>query len=113
VGEDYSTPVKYWMPFNKNIGFHDAPWRSEFGKDIFLTKGSHGCINMPPDAAKKMYKYMERGVAVVVYELPGTENYDTEKVKIKTEDKPAAETPKTESKKTPEEKAPTEKTTEQ
>lgn len=76
-GEDYSTPVKYWMPFNGNIGMHDAPWRNQFGKDIYLTKGSHGCINMPPAAAKKVFKDIKRGVAVVVYELPGTENYDT------------------------------------
>ncbi len=77
-GEDYSTPVKYWMPFNGNIGMHDAPWRNQFGKDIYLTKGSHGCINMPPAAAKKVFKDIKRGVAVVVYELPGTENYDIE-----------------------------------
>lgn len=76
VGEDYETPVKYWMPFNKNIGFHDAYWRNEFGKDIYLTNGSHGCINMPPAKAKKMFKYIQRGVAVVVYELPGTESYE-------------------------------------
>jgi hypothetical protein len=86
VGEDYSTPVKYWMPFNKNIGFHDASWRDEFGKDIYLTKGSHGCINMPPKAAKKMFKYIKRGVAVVVYELPGTESYDKDKDEIAKED---------------------------
>ncbi|WMJ89950.1 L,D-transpeptidase [Anaerocolumna sp. MB42-C2] len=78
-GEDYSTPVKYWMPFNGNIGFHDAPWRSEFGKKIYLTSGSHGCINMPPAAAKKMFENIKRGVAVVVYELPGTETYDKDK----------------------------------
>jgi len=76
VGEDYETPVKYWMPFNKNIGFHDATWRDEFGKDIYLKKGSHGCINMPPKAAKVMFQNIKRGVAVVVYELPGTENYE-------------------------------------
>ena len=76
VGEDYATPVKYWMPFNKNIGFHDAPWRTELGKDIYLTNGSHGCINMPPKMAKKMFQYIKRGVAVVVYELSGTENYE-------------------------------------
>ncbi|HWT74151.1 MAG TPA: L,D-transpeptidase family protein [Mobilitalea sp.] len=85
VGEDYSTPVKYWMPFNKNIGLHDASWRSAFGKDIYLTNGSHGCINMPPSAAKKMFKYMERGVAVVVYKLSGTESYDVKKNKAKTD----------------------------
>lgn len=79
VGEDYETPVKYWMPFNRNIGFHDASWRKEFGKDIYKTKGSHGCINMPPAAAERMYQDIKRGVAVVVYELPGTESYDAKK----------------------------------
>ncbi|MGB4661042.1 MAG: L,D-transpeptidase family protein [Mobilitalea sp.] len=76
VGEDYSSPVKYWMPFNKNIGLHDATWREEFGKDIYLTNGSHGCINMPPAAAKKVFADIKRGVAVVVYKLKGTENYE-------------------------------------
>jgi len=79
VGEDYQTPVKYWMPFNRNIGFHDATWRKEFGKDIYKTKGSHGCINMPLEAAEKMYQEIQRGVAVIVYELPGTENYEVKK----------------------------------
>lgn len=75
-GEDYATPVKYWMPFNGNIGFHDAPWRDSFGGDIYLKNGSHGCINMPPAAAKIMFENIQRGVAVFVYELEGTENYD-------------------------------------
>ena len=48
TGENYQTPVSYWMPFNKNIGMHDANWRSSFGGTIYKTKGSHGCINMPP-----------------------------------------------------------------
>ena len=78
TGEDYATPVKYWMPFNGNIGMHDASWRAQFGKDIYLRKGSHGCINMPPAAAKKVFEDIKRGVAVVVYELPGTENYEIE-----------------------------------
>jgi len=76
VGEDYETPVKYWMPFNRNIGFHDATWRKAFGKDIYKKNGSHGCINMPLEAAEKMYQEIQRGVAVIVYELPGTENYE-------------------------------------
>lgn len=79
VGEDYETPVKYWMPFNRNIGFHDASWRKSFGKDIYKKNGSHGCINMPPEAAEKMYQEIQRGVAVIVYELPGTESYDVKK----------------------------------
>ncbi|WP_099468433.1 L,D-transpeptidase family protein [Konateibacter massiliensis] len=75
VGEDYETPVSYWMPFNGNIGMHDAPWRSSFGKDIYLRSGSHGCINLPPAVAQKIYEGISRGVGVYVYELPGTENY--------------------------------------
>ncbi|HZJ57864.1 MAG TPA: L,D-transpeptidase family protein [Clostridia bacterium] len=66
-GEDYTTPVDYWMPFNRGIGFHDATWRNKFGGDIYKTKGSHGCINMPPKAAKKMFEHIKRGVAVIVY----------------------------------------------
>jgi lipoprotein-anchoring transpeptidase ErfK/SrfK len=69
------------MPFNRNIGMHDASWRKEFGKNIYMTRGSHGCINMPPKAAKKVFENIKRGVAVVVYELPGTESYDVEKAK--------------------------------
>lgn len=75
VGEDYETPVSYWMPFNGNIGMHDAPWRREFGKDIYMTNGSHGCINLPPNVAKTIYEGIARGVGVYVYELPGTETY--------------------------------------
>lgn len=69
-GETYSTPVKYWMPFYGGIGFHDAKWRKEFGKDIYKEDGSHGCINLPEEVAQKMYENIERGVAVYVYELP-------------------------------------------
>lgn len=74
VGEDYNTPVTYWMPFNRNIGLHDATWRSEFGKDIYMTRGSHGCINLPPPVAKTIFEHISRGVPVVVYNLSGTES---------------------------------------
>lgn len=30
-GANYETPVNYWMPFNGNIGMHDATWRRAFG----------------------------------------------------------------------------------
>lgn len=31
---------------------HDADWQPYFGGDRYLTGGSHGCINMPPDKAE-------------------------------------------------------------
>lgn len=51
VGENYSSPVKWWMPFDGNRGLHDADWRNEFGGKIYKRNGSHGCVNLPPDAA--------------------------------------------------------------
>lgn len=73
VGETYQTPVSYWMPFNKNIGMHDATWRSSFGGSIYRTNGSHGCINLPYQAAQEIYGYIEKGTPVICYHLPGTE----------------------------------------
>ena len=82
-GENYSTPVKYWMPFNGNIGFHDAPWRNEFGKDIYVNNGSHGCINMPPANAKIMFENISKGIPAIVYELEGTENNGVKDSQVK------------------------------
>lgn len=73
TGENYATPVSYWMPFNKNIGMHDANWRSSFGGNIYKTSGSHGCINLPPSVAKEIYENIEKGTPVICYHLPGTE----------------------------------------
>lgn len=66
-GENYNTPVSYWMPFNYNIGIHDANWRKSFGGEIYKTSGSHGCINTPPKNARIIYENIEAGVPVVVY----------------------------------------------
>lgn len=66
-GEGYETPVTYWMPFNGNIGMHDADWRSSFGGEIYLTNGSHGCINLPPENAKIIYEYVCTGFPVICY----------------------------------------------
>ena len=67
VGENYSSPVKFWMPFNGNIGLHDASWRSKFGGDIYINGGSHGCVNLPPKKAKQIFSAVQKGEAVIVY----------------------------------------------
>ena len=66
-GADYVSPVDYWMAFNGNIGLHDADWRDSFGGDIFQTNGSHGCVNLPIPAAKKIYENISIGYPVVCY----------------------------------------------
>ncbi|MGN0270100.1 MAG: L,D-transpeptidase family protein [Candidatus Weimeria sp.] len=73
-GQGYASPVSWWMPFNGNIGFHDAPWRhGRFGGEIYKTAGSHGCVNMPPEMAAKLYKYVEKGFPVIVYNQKETD----------------------------------------
>lgn len=72
-GQNYRTPVSYWMPFNGNIGMHDSSWRSTFGGSIYKTNGSHGCINLPPKVAETIFENIEQGIPVLCYHLSGTE----------------------------------------
>lgn len=72
-GQNYRTPVSYWMPFNGNVGMHDSSWRSTFGGSIYKTNGSHGCINLPPAVAATIYENIEKGIPVLCYHLSGTE----------------------------------------
>ena len=97
-GENYRTPVNYWMPFNNGIGMHDAKWRSSFGGAIYKTSGSHGCINLPPSVAKTIFDNISAGTPVICYNLPGTEKSTTSGTAKPAETKPVettapAETP--------------------
>lgn len=67
-GPDYEAPVTYWMPFNGNIGIHDASWRYSFGGEIYKSNGSHGCINAPKYLAKAIYEKIEDGTPIICYE---------------------------------------------
>ncbi len=66
-GEDYETPVSFWMPFNGGIGLHDATWRGSFGGSIYRGGGSHGCVNLPYSAAQTLFNNISPGDPVVVY----------------------------------------------
>ena len=68
----YDAYVTYWMPFNGGIGFHDASWRYKngqayFGGDIYKTDGSHGCVNLPIEAAKTLYQNITKSIPIIVY----------------------------------------------
>lgn len=68
TGETWNTPVTYWNNISTfGIGLHDATWHSYFGGDRYKYAGSHGCINMPFDAAKFVYEKVELGTPVVMY----------------------------------------------
>ncbi len=49
--------------FTGSIAFHGAPWRDSFGWNG--PGGSHGCVNMPSDAAQFIYNWAPMGTVVV------------------------------------------------
>lgn len=69
VGEGYKDWVHYFMPFNGGIGLHDSTWREadEYGGDVYLESGSHGCINMPLELVKTVDEYINVGDYVILY----------------------------------------------
>ena len=70
------TPVQYWMPFDGGEGLHDASWRSNFGPGSNLAPtdlgdgnvilGTHGCVNLPNDAAQFIWNWAPLETTVVV-----------------------------------------------
>ena len=66
-GSDYESPVNYWMPFDGGNGLHDANWRGAFGGGIYVSNGSHGCVNMPPAMAGQLFGIIPTGTIVYVY----------------------------------------------
>ena len=69
IGEDYASPVSFWIPFVGNmVGLHDSPWQTHgYGGDIYLNYGSHGCVNTPYEAVRTLYYSYPVGTPVVVY----------------------------------------------
>lgn len=65
--KSWDVEVQYWMPFYDGQGLHDASWRSSFGGNIYNGNGSHGCVNLPPAAAKVIYENAEAGMPIFLY----------------------------------------------
>ncbi len=67
-GDNYVTWVNRWMRLtNGGVGLHDAYWRGNFGGNIYISSGSHGCINLPKPYAYKLYDEISTGTPVVIY----------------------------------------------
>lgn len=67
-GSKYASPVSYWMPIDQTgVGIHDSNWQSAYGGDLWLYRGSHGCINTPPDKMSELYPMLEVGTPVLVF----------------------------------------------
>ncbi|MGM0214662.1 L,D-transpeptidase family protein [Enterococcus sp. AZ109] len=67
-GSKYASPVSYWMPIDwTGVGIHDSDWQSAYGGDLWLTRGSHGCINTPPGVMAQVYDIVDIGTPVLVF----------------------------------------------
>ena len=59
--------VKYWMRFTAGgQGLHDAGWRRNFGSQIYVSNGSHGCVNLPRETAATIFANSYVGMPVIV-----------------------------------------------
>ena len=69
TGPGYSEFVHYWVPFNGDYGFHDAPWQKmPYGATGYKTLGSHGCVHLPAKTMKWFYGWVKVGTAVTIEE---------------------------------------------
>jgi len=71
TGPTWRSHVDFWMPFHGGMGLHDANWRgtshSNFGGQIYVTDGSHGCVNLPHDVAEQLFNIAYDGMPVHVH----------------------------------------------
>lgn len=58
----YQPNVPYVSYYNADEAFHGAYWHNDFGR-----QRSHGCVNMPVDAAKFVYEWATKGTEVWVH----------------------------------------------
>ena len=67
-GESWSTFVSYWNNISTfGVGLHDATWHPYFGGSRYIEDGSHGCINMPLEAAEYVYENVDFDTPVFMY----------------------------------------------
>ncbi|MGX7091338.1 L,D-transpeptidase family protein [Hutsoniella sourekii] len=65
---DYVQPVQYWIAFDDQAqGIHDASWQGNFGGGAYLTAGSLGCINTPPDVMGQVFELVDYGMPVMIF----------------------------------------------
>lgn len=65
---EWSSYVDFWVGVVGNlVGFHNAPWQSVFGGNIYTYYGSHGCIRLSYASAKALYEVVRVGDVVVIH----------------------------------------------
>ena len=58
-GDNYDTPVANWVRITwTGTGFHQAEWQpwGSWSPSLYKVKGSHGCLNLSPSSAARIYE---------------------------------------------------------
>lgn len=60
--------VNYWIPYDGDYGFHDAPWQTFAFGDLnkYKTNGSHGCVRAATATLKWIYGWAPVGTSVTI-----------------------------------------------
>lgn len=69
-GADYETPVTNWVRITwTGTGFHSATWQpwSRWTKDLYKTRGSHGCLNLSLEDSREIYRLTKYREPVFIY----------------------------------------------
>ena len=67
INGPWNDPVKFWMPFDGGIGFHDSSWQTfPYGSDLYKTQGSHGCVHIPVAVIATLFDWAPVGTLVTV-----------------------------------------------
>lgn len=65
---EWDSHVQFWVGVvGSEVGFHNAPWQSVFGGQIYTWNGSHGCIRLDYDDAEALYELVTVGDVVVIH----------------------------------------------
>ncbi len=52
----------------RNLGISDAPWRMDFGGQLYEFEGTHGSICAPSDQVQIIFSNVEKNTPIVIYE---------------------------------------------
>ena len=69
-GDNYVTPVTNWVRITwSGTGFHSANWQrwGSWSPTYYLTRGSHGCLNLSVQDSKTIYDMVKYREAVFIY----------------------------------------------
>lgn len=69
-GANYETPVNDWVRISwTGTGFHEAHWQpwGSWTKDMYQSRGSHGCVNLSPQDAHTIFNMLKYKEAVFIH----------------------------------------------